>query len=130
MRVINDHPNWKTVNELSLTFDPNWRASLSRETVHNTQKVFTTLENKSKNSNRGNKYSKESIHQLKLSFLKQQQQTVSRIIEAQQKSQEDMSKTFEKLSAMILDIASEKFAFSHTNGGKIQQTTKSICNQN
>jgi len=95
MHVISDHANLKTVNELPLTMDPNWRASLSRKTVQNTQKVFKTQKNKSKNSNRGSKYSKESIQRLKLSFSMQQQQTVSRIIEAQQKSQEDMSKKFE-----------------------------------
>jgi hypothetical protein len=126
MHVISDHANLKTVNELLLTSDPNWRASLSREAVQNTQKVFKTPENKSKNVNRESKYSKESINRLQLSIEKQQQQIVSRIIEAQQKSQEDMCKKFEKLSAMILDKASEKFAFSHTNEGKIQKTTESI----
>ena len=52
MHVINDHANWKTVNELPLAFDPNWRASVSIKTVQNTQKVFKTPEDKSKNSNR------------------------------------------------------------------------------
>ena len=93
MHVISDHANLKTVNELPLTLDPNWRASISRETVQNTQKVFKTPENKSKNVDRESKYSKEPIKRLKVSFSMQQQQTVSRIIEAQIKSQEEMSES-------------------------------------
>ena len=109
---------------------------LSRKTVQNTQKVFTTEENKSENSNRGSKYSKECIKRLQLSIKMLQQQTVTRIIEAQQKAQEEMSKKFEKLSgklsATILDKALEKVVFSHTNETEVKfnRRQSQLCSQN
>ena len=36
MLVISEYENWKMVNKITLTFGPNWRASLSSETVQNT----------------------------------------------------------------------------------------------
>ena len=106
--VFSEYENWKMVNKIPSTFDPSWRASLSSETVQNKQKVLTIRGNKLENSNSGSKYSKESIKQLQLSIQKQQQQMVAHIMKTQKAAQDEMSKTFEKLSTLISEKTPEK----------------------